>query len=346
MKNIHIKISIILLLLISVNLRAQVNLPETSGLRGFVRPSFGYLNFRSNTVASFLRYDLANPIIQSIYSQPETQGMPLFLLPFEVTYTFSKTKTQLLLGTQLDDLIRFNLTMQLGVRQQFNKVGIFQFSFLLNSLPTMVWSDPYVANVDRVQTERHSYGLRFMWDKILNSDFRIQYSVRRIKIGNEDSGSQLWLTPEQQAQLNRKGFTHTVELVYWIKLKKRQLIAPALVYIYDDREGTARARNAFEARINYSWFGKQFAVTTNAFIGFTKHKEESPVYLKTQQDIYYNLVAAVYYKNPWGWKIGNSEPMNFFMSMAAYQANTNIDFYYRDALMISGGILFRWAKRN
>ena len=126
-----------------------------------------------------------------------------------------------------------------------------------------------MANVDRVQTERHSYGLRFMWDKILNSNFRIQYSVRRIKIGNEDSGSQLWLTPEQQAQLNRKGFTNTVEMVYWIKLKKKQLIASALVYIRDDREGSARARNAIEARVNCSWFGKQFTVTTNAFIGFT-----------------------------------------------------------------------------
>ena len=346
MKYILFKISITLLFLISVNLKGQVNLPETSGLRGFVRPSFGYLNFRSNTIASFLRYDLANPQIQSIYSRPETQEMPLFLLPFEVNYTFSKSKTQLMLGTQLDDLIRFNLTMQLGVRQQFDKAGIFQFSLLLNSLPTMVWTDPYVANVDRVQTERHSYGLRFMWDKIMNSNFRVQYSVRRIKIGNEESGSHIWLTPEQQALLSRKGFTHTVELLYWIKLKKKHLIAPALVYIRDAREGSARARNAIEARINYSWFAKQFTVTTNVFIGFTKHEAENPVYLKTQQDIYYNLVAAVYYKNPWGWKIGNSEPMSFFLSIAAYQANTNIDFYYRDALMISGGILFRWAKRN
>ncbi len=346
MKNILLKISIILLLLISVKLNGQVNLPETSGFRGFVRPSFGYLNFRSNTVASFMRYDLANPQIQSIYSQPETQGMPLILLPFDVNYTFSKTKTQLFFGTQLDDLIRFNLTMQLGVKQQFDKTGIFRFSFLLNSLPTMVWSDPYLVNVDRVQTERHSYGLQFMWDKILNSNFRMRYSVRRIKIDDEDSGSQLWLTPEQRSQLNRKGFTHTVELLYWIKLKKRQLVAPALVYIRDAREGSARARNAIEARVNYSWFGKQFTVTANSFIGLTKHDSENPVYLKTQQDVYFNLVATLYYKNPWGWKIGNSEPMNFFLNMATYQSNTNIDFYYRDALFISGGILFRWAKRN
>ena len=346
MKNILFKISIILLFFIPVNLKGQVNLPETSGLRGFVRPSLGFLNFRSNTVARFLRYNLANPEIQSIYSRPETQGMPLFLLPFEVNYTFSKSKTQLFMGTQLDDLIRFNLTTQIGVKQQFNKFGIFQLSFLLNSLPTMVWSDPYVVDVDRVQTERHSYGLRFMWNKILNSNFRIQYSVRKIKIGNEDSGSQLQLTPEQQSQLSRKGFTHNVELLYWIKIKNSQLIAPALVYIRDTREGSARARDAIEAKVNYSWFGKQFTVTTNAFIGFTKHKAENPIYLKTQEDIYFNLVATLYYKNPWGWKIGNSEPMNFFLNVATYQANTNIDFYYREAFLTTGGILFRWAKRN
>jgi hypothetical protein len=88
-----------------------------------VRPSIGYLNFTSNMVASFLRYDLAARQTKSIFNIPENQAMPVFLVPFEVTYTFGKSRTQIILGTQLDDLIRFNLTQQLVVRQLFGFAG-------------------------------------------------------------------------------------------------------------------------------------------------------------------------------------------------------------------------------
>jgi len=346
MRKVFLRISICLFLFVSADLMGQVNIPETSGFRGFVRPSTGFLNFSNNMVASFLRYDLAETEIPSVYSKPESQNMFVFLLPFEVSYTFAKTKTQIVFGTKLDDFIRFNLTQQVGVKQQFEKVGILQAGFLLNSLPTMVWADPYMADSSRTQTDRHSYGIRVMWDLIFNSGFRFQYSLRRIKLGNESSGVFIGLDPGEQLLLERKGYTHSFELLYWFKLKKRQLLAPSFLYVYDDRSGAARARNAYEFRLNYIWLGKQFGITANSFIGYTKFKGPNPIYYKTQEDIYFNIVATAYYKNPWGWKIGNSEPMNFFLNVAIYRSNTNIDFYYRDAFLVTAGVFFRWAKNK
>lgn len=340
------KILALLFVLISMQSVSQLSLPETSGVRGFVRPSFGYLTFSNNMVASFLRYDLANPQIKSIFTEPESQGMPVFLLPFDINYTFAKSKTQLFAGMQLDDLIRFNLTQQVGVKQQFKKAGIFNVSLLLNGMPTMVWEDPCMADTSRSQTDRHSFGLNFTWDLIFNSNFRFRYTIRRIRIGEESSGQYIGLSEPNQALLNRNGYMHNIELLYWIKLKKKQLLAPAILLVLDKRDGAARSHNAIEGRLNYTCLGKQFTLTANSFFGFTRYAEENPIYGKTQQDIYFSTVATVYYKNPWGWKIGNSEPMSFFLNAAVYRSDTNIDFYYRDAFLITTGVFFRWAKKG
>jgi hypothetical protein len=122
------------------------------------------------------------------------------------------------------------------------------------------------------------------------------------------------------------------------------MLAPSLVFVYDDRNGEARAQNAYRLRLNYTWLGKRFSVSANTMFGYSEFKASNPIYQKTQQDTYYSLVATGYYKNPWGWKIGNSEPMNFFLNVAIYRSNTNIDFYFRDAFLISAGVFFRWAK--
>ena len=344
-KNIS-RILIPILFIVSLQSFSQVGLPETSGIRGFVRPSIGYLNFSSNMVASFLRYDLAARQTKSVLARPESQAMPIFLFPFEVTYTFAKSRTQIILGTQLDDLIRFNLTQQLGVRQQFKNVGVFQLSFLLNGLPTKIWKDPYVANEDRVETPRNSRGVRFIWDLMFNTGLRVQYAVRRMKPGEELSGQWLKLVASDRELLVRNGWLHNIEVLYWIKLKGRQFVAPAVMLIIDAKEGEAMARNAAEIKINYTWIGKQFSFAANSYFGYSLHRGENPIYGKTQEDIYFSLMAMVYYENPWGWKIGNSDPMRFFLSTAIYRSDTNIDFYYKDAFLITGGVFFRWAKND
>lgn len=128
--------------------------------------------------------------------------------------------------------------------------------------------------------------------------------------------------------------------------KQNQILAPSITIIIDDRDGQARARNAAEFRINYTWLGKSFSAAVNSFFGYTKARGINPIYNKTQEDIYFSLVGMVFYKNPWGWKIGNSEPMSFFLNMAVYRSDTNIDFYYRDAFLVTTGVFFRWAKKN
>ena len=91
---------------------------------------------------------------------------------------------------------------------------------------------------------------------------------------------------------------------------------------------------------------ERFSFAANSFFGYSKYRAENPIYNKNQEDIYFSLEAMVDYKNPWGWKIGNSEPMAFFLNMAIYRSDTNIDFYYKDAFLITGGVFSGGPKTN
>ena len=54
------------------------------------------------------------------------------------------------------------------------------------------------------------------------------------------------------------------------------------------------------------------------------------------------MSATAYYKNPWGWKLFGSEPMQFFVTGAYSVTDSNIDFYNQEALLGMTGVAFRW----
>ena len=101
-------------------------IPKESGFSGFIRPGAGYLWYKSNMVASFLSYDLSDKTTHSLNNEPGSESSGIVLAPFSLEYTFASTQTQLFLGTDLTDLIRFDYSQQLGVKQGIGGLGILQ----------------------------------------------------------------------------------------------------------------------------------------------------------------------------------------------------------------------------
>jgi hypothetical protein len=48
------------------------------------------------------------------------------------------------------------------------------------------------------------------------------------------------------------------------------------------------------------------------------------------------------FRNPWGWGLLGSKPMQFFVTGAYTAADSNIDFCTQEAILGMGGVLFRW----
>lgn len=332
-----------LILLLGANLATALDpIPKESGFSGFIRPSVGYLNYKSNMVASFLGYDLSDKKTNSLNDSPDSQSNVLVTVPFSLQYTFASTRTQLFLGTDLTDLIRFDYSQQLGVKQEIGRLGLLQGGILFSGIPAKVWRDPYVVDKNRDDTSRTSNGVRIAWDRIFGSQLQLQYTYRKIEVNNESSGNFLGLTRAEKNLLERDGDRHIGEVVYRFRFGKKHTLNPAFIYSYNDRDGDAMKNDAYDFQLTYGYRGDTFTFTGNAAIGQADYDDKNPIYDKKQDDDRYAISGTLYYKNPWDWRLFGSNPMNFFVGAAFVETNSNIDFYDQEATMITGGVFLNW----
>jgi hypothetical protein len=179
-------------------------IPQESGFSGFIRPGVGYLKYKSNMVASIMGYDLSEETNDSLTDSPDSETTGLVTVPFTLAYTFASSRTQVFLGTDLTDLIRFDMSQQIGVKQGIGNLGLLQGGFLFSGIPAKVWKDPYLVGQDRDDTKRKSTGVRLAWDRIFGSGFQVQYTYRKVDIDSEKSGESLgFLTASDRKLLER-----------------------------------------------------------------------------------------------------------------------------------------------
>jgi opacity protein-like surface antigen len=323
--------------------KALEPIPQESGFSGYIRPGVGYIGVKSNMVARFLGVDVSEKKAGSLFDSPESKSSPFFLIPFSLEYSFADTRTQLFIGTEPTDLIRFDYSQQVGIKQEIGKFGIIQGGFLFNTIALKVWQDPYVAGYqDRVETDRKSNGGRLVWDRPFGTQLQVQYSYRKIDLGKDTSGEFLGLNREQRDLLDRNGNRHIGEILYRFDLTPKHRLTPTFRYTRNDLDGGAMAGDAVAFQFTYTFLGDPYTVIANVFFGYEDYDERNPIYNKYQTDDHIGLQASLYYKNPWGWRIFGSNPINFYVSGAFVNSNSNIDFYDQQAILATGGVLFRW----
>ena len=319
--------------------------PQESGFSGFIRPGVGYLKYKSNMVASIQGFDLSEETNDSLTDSPDSETTAIVTLPFRLAYTFASTRTQLFVGTDLTDLIRFDMSQQIGVKQGIGNLGVLQGGFLFSGMPAKVWKDPYLVGEDRDETKRKSTGARLTWDRIFGSWFQVQYTYRKVDIDSEKSGESLgFLTASDRKLLERDSDRQTVDIAYAFHFAKGHTLAPAFVYTHDDRDGKAMKNDAYDFQLTYAYLSRDnpFAFTGNAFIGQAEYDKRNPIYDKKQDDDRYGIQGTLYYENPWKWSLLGSRPMNFFLGGAYAKTDANIDFYDQEAIMGSVGVFFKW----
>ncbi len=278
--------------------------------------------------------------------RPTSESTGIALVPFSLQYTFASTRTQLFLGTDLTDLVRFNYAQQLGVKQEIGRFGLLQGGILFSGIPAKVWKDPYLVDQNRDETSRTSNGGRLAWDRIFGSNFQLQYTYRNIDISSEKSGDSLVsasdLTSSEKDRLDRNGDRHIGEVLYRFNFANRHRLTPAFIYTRDDLDGDAMASDAYSFQLTYGYLSDPFVITLNGLIGAADYDKKNPIYDKTQDDDNYGLQGQLLYKNPWGWTLFGSNPMHFYVEAAYAYTDSNIDFYDQEAILATGGVFFKW----
>jgi hypothetical protein len=322
-------------------------IPDESGFSGFVRLGGGGSWAKSNMIAGNDFGDVGKKEIDSLTADPRSESDAIPQFDFNLRYTFASVKTQIFLGTRLEDVLRYDAVMQLAVRKRFTKLGILGGGFLFTSMPTEVWEDPYVVNQNRRESDRDSSGIMLMWEDIFGSRFDLNYSYRKIDLDDEKSAeTQLIpngdLTSSQAKLLDREGDSHTVRAVYTWNFGQRHVFTPALYFLYEDLDGDAMKNVTVDFQPTYGYIGTKFDLVLNATLGFADYDEKNPIYDKTNSDTRYGLAAIGFWKNPFNWFPHMGDKFRFYANAAYFNSDSDIDFYKTEISQATIGVWVGW----
>ncbi len=318
--------------------RALVAMPQQSGFSGSIILGGTYNRLKSNMVAGNDFGDVGNDRISSIFGSPSARSDVTPAINIDLRYTFASTGTQLFLGNRLEDLLRYDLSFQLGVRQQLGNPGILSVSVLLPSIPTEVWEDPYVEGQRRQETDRRSTGVRLNWENVFQQPLRIEYSYRDIELDDERSGEQfLGLSGAEARRLDREGDQHELEGFYTFSLAGSHILTPSLRYRFLDLDGKAMKNDELSFQLTYTFNSKWFSLVSNAYVGQADYDKTNPIYGKTREDDNYGFTVTGFLHNPLGW-----QGWSVVLSGALAKSDSNISFYDQQGILATAGVFFKF----
>jgi hypothetical protein len=325
-------------------------IPDKSGFSGFIRLGGGGSWAKSNMIAGNDLGDVGKKQIDSLTSSPDSESDAIPQFDFNLRYTFASVKTQIFLGSRVEDILRYDAIQQLAVRKRFTRAGILGAGFLFTALPTEVWEDPYVVDQNRKETDRDSMGVIFFWENILNTPFDVNYGYRKIELDDEKSGqTQLigapppfGITASEAKLLDREGDSHSIRAVYTWKFGQRHVLSPALYFLYEDLDGDAMKNYTIDFQPTYAYVGTKFDLVLNAAIGFADYDEKNPIYGKTNSDTRFGLGGIGFWKNPFNWFPKLGDKFRFYANAFYFNSDADIDFYKTEIAQATVGVWIGW----
>lgn len=317
-------------------------IPEETGFSGFVNVGIGAMEFETNMIAGNAIGDTGDDVITSLEDSPDSESSATPVLNFEASYTFAESRTQIFAGNRLEDLVRYDLSTLVGIRQELKDKSIVSIAYVFTSFPTEVWEDPYVINQKREETDRTSDGLRLGYDKILGTKFEAEFTWRDVSLDDEKSGqTQLVgsdITAEQAKLLDRNGDVYVTKLTYPFVIKeKRHILVPTLDYTIYDLDGDAMAFDRYGLLLSYLFNTEKVNLITNLYVGRSEFDEENPIYDKTREDDVAGATISAFWK-----KFLGVPKMSLVGTLAYYDSDSDIDFYDTTITMGTVSVLYRF----
>lgn len=312
-------------------------IPEESGFSGRVSVGAGWLRVKSNTVAGTRFGDLSGNRINSLFGDPDSETVITPIFGGELRYTFADTRSQVFVGGDRGDPLRFDRSMVVGVRRQWDETGIFEGAFLFDISGTEVWENPYVTGTKRNETDRTAKGGRLTWSRVMNSNFHLTYSYRDIDIDDELSGVGLGLTAAQRGLLSREGDHHKADILYVHQLSENQWLAPTFRYDHFGLDGDAMSNDMCSLMLTHTFATEKWRLITNLGYGFADYDERNPIYSKTRNADRYGISTTLLYPN-----LFNVESLTGVLGVAYWLEEANIDFYDTELIAVTASTMYRF----
>lgn len=276
-------------------------MPQEAGFSGYIDLGAAGGTVESNFLAEIFSIDLSNDKIYD-YDSPNETTIIIPSFDFNLAYTFNNKKTQIHLGSAVENSIDFTSNSVLAVRHDFSSIGSVELAGLLPTPGLEVWEDPYFTGQKRKSTERTSSGGRLTWDGIVGSNFELIGSFRSIDIDDERSGDSLGLSAPERQLLDREGDVTRVELGYVFNCNGGDIkVRPSVAYIDRDLDGDAMAQDGYELGVQFRYNAGSYVWLNRAAYQSLDGDKDNPIFNQANDADVYVLASEVQIPEPFGW---------------------------------------------
>ncbi|WP_159065060.1 DUF2860 family protein [Thaumasiovibrio subtropicus] len=314
---------------------------EDSGFSGAVGAGIAIFDVKSNFLGGNRFADLDNSNTDSLFSSPSQARATSPDIQIDVRYTFEGSKTEIMLGNALADLVRLDFSQQLGIRHKRDDLGVFSAGYLFSSLPAEVWQDPFKHGVERTRVERDARGVRFGWDSMFGQPVGVSYSYRNVEVEHDRSGETLVnegiLTVEQAAMLKRDGDIHKIDLISTIDLGAGKVLIPEASYARHDRIGAASSMDVYVGQLSYLKFTPNYTLALSAMLSDIRYDAENPVFERKANTQGVGLAGSLLLRN-----VLNHSQWDVLIGLAWTKAESDIAFYDTEILAGNVSLLYRF----
>lgn len=323
-----------------------------AGWSGFVVLGGGNMSYKNNEISGSSQMNLSNETINN-RGKANSESSFIPMITGALQYTFDDKKTEIFLGNALEDYLRLDTSTALGIRHEYDNVGIIGVRGLFSTFPTNVWEDPLATGVKREKTDRTSGGIGVKWERIMDSNFEVDFRFRNIDFDNDSNGlslvnnaaagtsagsnGEVYITSDEQKLLSRKGTEASLEFLYTWNLDNKNFIIPSFTYSKHNRDGAARDNDEIELKLTHAYWGSKWVVSSNVFIGTALFDQDNPVYNKKQDANSVGAGVNITYKEPFGWK-----KFGINANIATAKSDSDIDFYDSELFVATLGLAYRF----
>ncbi|MCP4372120.1 MAG: DUF2860 domain-containing protein, partial [Deltaproteobacteria bacterium] len=141
-----------------------------------------------NTTDQLFVHD-KNEKTDNLNDEADSFSITLPLVMFDLRYRFQDSGTQIYLGTPLKDP---GIALALGLTQTFidkSKLDVSIFSGGRSGIRDEVWKNPYIAGVDRDETEVEDVGFAIDYDRILDTGLNLYYRYNLVDVDKDVIGT-------------------------------------------------------------------------------------------------------------------------------------------------------------
>ncbi|MDD1783718.1 DUF2860 domain-containing protein [Enterovibrio sp. ZSDZ35] len=312
---------------------ASAGLAERGGLTGEISVLGGIASTDSN-----LSTNANDTKTGSLNTEGSRESDAIFGPLGNAKFTFGEgLDKQIFVGTSREDIAIGIVALEVGYKQELKSGTQISVSYLPTLLAEDVWADPFLIGSPRTETEKTGNAYRLQLDRIAGSMWSLDMAYAQTEFDNEQSGSSLGLTAQQQQTLAREGDTFYSKLSYRQFLGKGLGVTPAFVYLKHDADGDAMSHQTFGGELTYfSFLGRNKIVLTGSF-NYRDYDAVNPAFGIARNDNEYSAFLAYEYAH-----LFEIHPLSL-ISLAGYShIDSNIAFYNESQYLLSLGITYRF----